>query len=256
MPIALSSAELKAQVLPALFLDTSKIGEYGAGGSSAATLQSSSDLMGVGAISDLASKIEEIVIKLSDADPQKIAQTPSWLDKLLGRGIERQVRYQVARKELNELIAEAEIDAQIVRDTLHGIEALMARHSQETDQLRIYIQAGREFLEENPTTGVAQDGAVEFDRPRERFARKLTNLATLLASHEMSIMQMKLARAQAVDMLDRFSETTTVLLPVWRQHTMALITTQNMNADLVLEATKAHQALQRSLAQSLSQIEK
>jgi RecA/RadA recombinase len=71
----------------------------------------------------------------------------------------------------------------------------------------------------------------------------------------MSVTQMMLTRAQAVDMLDRFTETSSVLVPVWRQHTLALISTKSMSPSMVAEASKAHQALMRSLSQSLEGIE-
>ena len=107
-----------------------------------------------------------------------------------------------------------------MRDTLKVVDQTLSTHEAETARLDYLIRAGHEYLDENPAAGVAAARQMEFDKPRERFARKLANLATLRASHAMSAMQMKLTRAQAVDMLDRFSETTSVLVPVWRQHTL------------------------------------
>ena len=251
----ISVEQIKKEVLPVLFRNTSTLAGYGAVESNSEALHSFSNLMEGGAVGSLASKIGEIVAKLSDADPQRIAEQPTWLDKLLGRQVEKQVRYQVARKALDELIADAEEVAQRVRDTIKALDGLLSTHANEAQRLNTYIKAGREFLDENPTAGVAAAGDLEFDKPRERFARKLANLATLLSSHEMSVTQMKLTRAQAVDMLDRFSETSNVLVPVWRQHTLALITTKNMNPAMVAEATKAHHALMRSLSKSLEGIE-
>lgn len=43
-----------------------------------------------------------------------------------------------------------------------------------------------------------------------------------------------------MDMLDRFTETSSVLVPVWRQHTLALITTKSMSPSMVAEASKEH----------------
>ncbi|HGY1948805.1 TPA: toxic anion resistance protein [Escherichia coli] len=246
--------QLKREVLPALFAAPASIGEYGAGLSGADSLNELSNLMETGAVSALAEKIGQIVAKLADADPRKIAEKPTWFQKVLGSEIERRVKYQVARKTLDGLLDEAEGVAQRVRDTLRALDGMLATHAGEVARLQAYIQAGREFLDENPEAGAVQAGAIEFDKPRERFARKLANLATLMSSHEMSVTQMKLTRAQAVDMLDRFSETAMVLVPVWRQHTLALITTKNMNPAMVAEATKAHQALMRSLSQSLEGI--
>ena len=251
----LSIATLKSDVLPQLFSDPSRIGEYGAVASNASALDEFSNLMEKAAVSALASKIGQIVSALADADPQKIAKKPTWLERALGGGLEKRVRYQVARKSLDKLIEEAEGDAQRVRDTLRLLDQMMLAHVQQAESLTTCIAAGREFLDENPDAGVNQSGVVNFDKPRERFARKLANLATLLSSQEMSVTHMRLTRAQAVDMLDRFSETSSVLVPVWRQHTLALITTTNMSPTMLVEATKAHRALMQNLSKSLEGVD-
>jgi hypothetical protein len=245
---------LKADVLPALFRDPSSIGEYGAVESNAGALDEFSNLMEGGAVTALATKIGQIVASLSDADPQKIVESPSWIVRVLGGTVEKKVRYQVARKSLEQQLEEAQGVAQRVRDTLRTLDQMLVVHNAQAERIRLYIVAGRQYLDENPEAGVYAPGSMEFDKPRERFARKLANLETLLSSHGMSVTQMKLTRAQAVDMLDRFSETASVLVPVWRQHTLALITTQNMSPELVAEATKAHSALMRSLSSSLDSV--
>lgn len=242
---------LKTQVLPQVFLKPASIGEYGNLATSSASMDKVSRLMENGAASSLAAKIAEVLSKMTDASPEQITKTPSWISRFLGTSVEKEVRYRVARKNLEQLLNEAEGYAQGVRDTVSAIDVLIASHEEEVASLKLYIQAGREYLSENPTAGEVSEGAIEFDRPRERLARKLANLATLLASHELSIQQMKLSRAQAVDMLDRFSETTSVLVPVWRQHTLTLITTKHMSPTMVAEASKAHHALMTSLSQSL-----
>jgi hypothetical protein len=251
----LSVSTLKGEVLPELFSDPTRIGEYGAVASNASALDEFSNLMEKGAVSALATKIGLIVSALADADPQKIAKKPNWLERMLGGGLEKRVRYQHARKSLDSLIEEAEGDAQRVRDTLRVLDQMMLGHTAQAESLKACITAGREYLDENPHAGVNASGAVEFDKPRERFARKLANLATLLSSQEMSVTHMRLTRAQAVDMLDRFSETCSVLVPVWRQHTLALITTTNMSPTMLAEATKAHRALMQNLSKSLEGVE-
>jgi len=186
---------IKETVLPAIFRDPVAIGQYGENRSEEENLQELSEFMDSGAVSTLAIKIGEIVTKLTDADPQRMTQKTTWYDRLVGRDVERQVRYQVARKALDELLGEAEGIAQGVRDTLRALDDMLANHAIETEHLRMYIQAGREFLDENPQVGMVEAGSLEFDRPRERFARKLANLAALLSSHEMSVAQMNLTRA-------------------------------------------------------------
>lgn len=247
-------AHLKATVIPQLFANSTEIGRYGSDLNSSNTINELSNLMEGGSATALTKKISLILTKMSDASPERIAKQPSRLDRWLGRALERNVRFRAARATLEQLLSEAEGDAQGVRDAVQMLSRMISNHEAEVQQLATLIRAGREFLDENPEIGQPEAGSLEFDKPRERFARKLANLATLLASHELSINQMKLTRAQATDMLDRFQETVTVLVPVWRQHTLTLISTKSMNQALIAEATKAHQALMTSLAQSLNDI--
>lgn len=251
----ISVAQLKND-LPILFDQPAHIGLYGVGEIQTDELDQYSNLMEAGAVSELAKIIGEIVKKLAEADPQEMAKAPSWFERLLGGEVERRVRYQVARKSLSVLLDDAEVVAQNVRDTLTTINSMIVSYREEAQRLEVCIQAGREFLSENPEAGAVADDALQFDRPRDRFARKLANLATLLSSHHMSITQMQLTRAQAVDMLDRFNETATVLVPVWRQHTLALITTQKMSPQMVSAATESHQRLMRSLSKTLEEIDR
>lgn len=251
---AVSVQELKQQILPDLFAHPAKLGEYGDSIGSSKTVTELSVLMERGSVGLLATEIASILSSMAKASPEKISKKPSWMDRLLGGAVERQVMYQAARQSLDRQLAGAEGLAQGVRDTVNSINFMIEDHVQEAEALRIFIQAGREFLDENPHIGVAKEGELTFDRPRERLARKLANMATLLASHELSINQMKLSRAQALDMLDRFREIVTVLLPVWRQHTLTLLTTKNMSPEMVESATAAHRALMNSLSESLNGI--
>ncbi|WP_234830832.1 toxic anion resistance protein [Pseudomonas savastanoi] len=249
---AVTAASLKATVLPELFANTSRIGEYGSARQFIDKMDELSNLMESGSVGALSSKIAEILTGLSDASPEQITKAPTWLQRLTGAQVEKQVRYQVARKGLEELINEAEGHAQGVRDTLVSINKLISGNEQEVEELRIFIQAGNEYLEENPEAGVLPGDDLSFDKPRERFARKLVNLQTLLSSHQMSVAQMKLSRTQALGMLDRFGETVTLLVPVWRQHTLTLIQTKHMNPAMVKAAAEAHRQLMQSFAESLN----
>lgn len=242
---------LKRHVLPELFQTPSKLGEYGPTANSREGIKQLEKHMEAGSASALADDIAQILSKMSDASPERIARKPKWHERLLGDSVEKKLRYQVARTTLESMLERAEGHAQSVADTVDAIGQLIDSHQHEVVALKLYIQAGREFLDENPLVGAVQAGDMEFDRPRERLARKLANLSTLVASHELSVNQMKLSRAQAVDMLDRFRETVSILVPVWRQHTLTLISTNNMSPAMVEQASKAHQALMASLSSSL-----
>ena len=241
-------ALLTREVLPEIFRSPDAIGEYGRLPSSAQAMAELSELLEASPVAKLAGKVREIVSKLKDADPRRISKPPSWLDKLTGKPVENHVLYQEARGGLERLLEDAETLAQSVRDALASMAHLAIAHASEAEHLAVHIDAGRQFLQEHPDAGRPVEGSVTFDNPRERFERKLVNLATLLASHEMSVAQLKLTRAQAVHMLDRYDETARVLVPVWRQHSLALISGNGASAQLVAEATRAHRALVESLS--------
>lgn len=247
---------IKQDIIRPLFKDTSKIGQYGASDKRSKNMSDIAQLMETSPVTKLADKIKEIVAGLNQADPQKIAAKPSRWAVLLGKSTETIVLYQAARQSLEEIIKDATVVSEQVRAAVGAIDAMLAEHDNDIDELRLYIQAGKEYLQENPTEGVNDSSGIEnitFESPRDRFARKLTNLDTLLSSHLFSVAQMQLARAQALDLLDRFQETVTVLVPVWRQTTLALVTSSKMSPESIAAATRAHEALLKSLAASAHQ---
>lgn len=243
-------------VLPTLMTDAKAISHYGDSAISSNAMDRYSYLMEKSAVSKLSNSISRIVKALAEADPRTIAKKPSWFSSFLGSHLEKRVRYQKARQNVEALIGEGKGFMENVYEMLHALEDLMEIHMQEVEKLKTFIEVGRHFLKEFQDETKPDDLNMVFDKPRERFARKIANLATLLASHEMSVMQMKITRAQCIDILDRFNETVNVLVPVWRQHTLSLMTTNNMDPAMVSKATQAHQALMKSLHNSLEGINK
>lgn len=235
-----------------MFSDAKSVSGYGSSATRSNSMNEFSDLMESSPVSNLAEVIGRIVEKLTDADPKVITEKPSWFAKFTGKSFESNVRYQMSRKELDDLLTDAEKIADKVRLTLNAIENILADHFAERERLEVYIKAGKEFLSENPSAGLPAGSEITFDNTHERFARKITNLETLLSSHIMSIGQLNLTKAQAIDMIDRFHETQAILVPVWRQHTLALLTTKNMNPEMVEQATRSHQALIKSLSKTLT----
>ncbi|KAB2912569.1 MAG: hypothetical protein F9K30_20585, partial [Dechloromonas sp.] len=162
----------------------------------------------------LAGKIAEIVAKLGEADPRNVAEKPGWIARVTGSALEGKVRYQVSRKAVDTLIEEAERLSEHVVSLVGKLEEMMAAHAKESRQLELKMIAGKLFLERNPQAGMPPEGEIAFDNPRERFARRLASMAALFSSNEMSLTQMKLTRAQAIDMVERFHEISSVLVPV------------------------------------------
>ena len=176
-----------------------------------------------------------------------MAEKPGWIARVTGAALEGKVRYQVSRKAVDTLIEEAERLSEHVVSLVGKLEEMMAAHANESRQLELKMIAGKIYLERNPQAGIPPEGEIAFDNPRERFARRLASMAALFSSNEMSLTQMKLTRAQAIDMVEHFHEISSVLVPVWRQHTMALVSSIKNSPEAIAVAAKAHESLMTSL---------
>lgn len=227
---------------------SSAISTYGNLASSGAAIDALSQTMERAPTTALAGKIAEIVTKLEDADPRKVAVKSNWIAKMTGADLENKVRYQVSRKAVDTLLAEADrMTVQVVM-LVDQLDKMIETHAEESRNLRLRIVAGRAYLEANLAAGVPPEGEITFDNPRERFARRLTSMSALLSSHEMSVAQMRLVRVQALDMIERYHEISSVLVPVWRQHTLALVTNLKSSPESIAIAAQAHESLMNSLA--------
>lgn len=207
-------------------------------------------------VTRLSGKLAEIVGRLQDADPRQVAKKPTFLARAFGAAVENKVRYQAARKGIETLIEEAERMAEGVRKALGKVDALIDSHNEDMSFLRAHIAAGRLFLARNPEAGRPLREELSFENNRERFARRLANLAALASSQQMSEVQLRLSRSQGFDMLDRFAEVTQVLIPVWRQHSLSLMNSSREDPQLIAAANKAHDALVAGLASSLDGLQK
>ena len=249
-----SVTDIKQQLLPGLFQSGAAVNDYAAG-NNVEQIKAYTALMEKGTVSQLATLLNTIIADLGVMQPNVVVKTPGWFDRIIGKTLEQLMRYEISLGDFEARLQEARQVAGDVKQTLAALDRLLITHADEVDRLQRYIQAGQEFLAEHPQLGVPEETGLSFERPRERFERRLTNLITLLTSHELSITQMKLAKVQAHDLLDRFEETVNVLIPVWRQHTRALQSAKNFSPELLAKANQAHEALMRSLDQSLKTLQ-
>lgn len=252
----ISVAELKKDYIPGLLLNAGAISQYGDSALSSKAMDKYSNLLEKDAVTALSGALSRIVSALADADPRSISNNPSWFSRFTGKHLEKRVRYQHARERVEVLINEGNGYLTHVEETLVALEELLETYVSEIRRLKVYIQAGQEYLSDSTEEKENEDLSLFFDKPRERFARRLANLATLLASHEMATMQMEITRGSCIDISDRFNETVRVLVPVWRQHTLSLLTVNNIDPSIVKKANQAHEALLKSLRQNLEGFQK
>lgn len=199
----------------------------------------------------LADAMADIMRALQGADPRRIAKKTGFLARFTGADLHAIAAVTSSQKVLESKIEQADPIAAQLEEFLSNVDDVINVMQLGTKALIEQLESGRAFLRDNPGAGVPQEQQ-QFDNPRERFSRRLANMATLVASHEMTGHQLRLARAQAVDMLDRYREVREVLLPVWRQHQLGLANQKLLDPISSMKAIQAHEAMQTAIAASLN----
>lgn len=194
-------------------------------------------------VTALAKKIAEVVVKLKAANPAVLEEKKSWIGRKTGADTEAKVLYFVSRKSIDALLAEASRIALHVKDLVVQIDDVLCQHKAETSELELRLIAGQRFMAEMPEANTDPVQGFVIDNPRERYARRLTNMSALLNSSHLSERQILLVRSQALDMLERFHEIEAVLIPIWRQHSLNLASAHNLSATDMTQAVRSHEVL-------------
>lgn len=197
----------------------------------------------------LGALMTELLKQLPNANPEKILQPSNWLQKQIKSVSGASLRYWEAKKRIDSLLQEAEIAATRVEKLLSEMLKQQTQLQLEIAQLRLHVAAGRLYLQRH-TPQSSEAEPLDFDKPIERFARRLTNLTALLASHEMTATQLDRVYAQTVDLLERFYESSRVLFPIWQEHSLALLLNAGNASTTIRLAQQAFNALFNKLSQS------
>lgn len=241
-------AQLRHDVLPALFAGRIDIGRYGPPGLAQANLEPS---WHDGSTAALAQALGELVARLPEHDPRALLQAGTWWQRFTGADIEARLRRRIAMGSNTALMGQIEQQAVAVRANAEHLQACLKEHDVVAAQLQVYIDAGLQFLQEMPTDAADDSDPLRLDRPVERLRRRVANLTALQGSHAMSRMQLQLARRNAIELLDRYSETVEILLPIWRQTILALHNADEASAQMVARAAQAQDQLMQALRQLL-----
>lgn len=174
-----------------------------------------------------------------------------WFMSLLGPyELEQRLKLNHSTFSFESVLRQGRSDSTRIKQQLSQIDSVLSSHSKDVSFMRCHIAAGRLFLVNMPEAGVSEEMGLSFTNVRERFERRITNLAALLASHDMSYTQMKLSKAQMLDMLDRFAEVSEVLIPIWHLYQSMRKSGDKESPETIATANRVHEALIRSLAKT------
>lgn len=209
------------------------------------------DIAQVSPVTLLAKRLEDIARLLYNADPNVLKVQPSILSRFTGAHLAKVVRFESANKSVEELLADAERVAKSAVELTQGLKQTLQSHLSELCWIKAHHAAGVEFLDANPSVGLPQS-ALDFGNPRDRFEKRLQNLATLAHSKEMHTVQINLVISNAEQIVDRFYQVRDMLVPIWKQRVQTLKHGINNSADVINSANDAHAELINGLAEIIN----
>jgi len=225
-------------------MDTLNVGRYGAPRGSDYDIGHEHNA----AVEGISSAIKSLVSSLESADPQLALKRKKrgFIALFTGQDAVQKVKYVQATEGIDHQLSEVPVRIErlevIVRVLDDDYRALLDGQK----ELKAHLVAGQWFLEDNPDAGSEGSNAYGLSSPRDRFSKRLQNLAALLTSNDATLHQIQLLQANSINMIDRLHEITTVLVPSWRAHRMGLYVNDQDYAS-IREATQAHEALVDSL---------
>lgn len=208
-------------------------------------IQSTTKFMESNSMKSLAKIIVDINEGLELANPKKVNKKSSFFDRLVGIDLVENLDYKISRDKVLKLVEKGRAERKSGIIMLEKISEMLKQSKINIVELKLNIVAKKIFIEEYGDE--IKKGGNEFFDPLERHKRKLINMHTVLSSSLMTHNHLLLAQAQAIDMIDRFDDIASVLVPIWSQYTMSIASGNiSSNEDLTL-ANKAHDDLVKSM---------
>lgn len=200
-------------------------------------------------VSRLARALGNVVTRVRAADPRALTVQHGWWSRFTGAALERSVSYQLAHRQLDRELDAANGIAVETNDLLDQLRQVLKSKHDDIAYLDECLEIGHRALEQYDPRATGEPIPPS---TMERLSRRLTNLATLRASLQLTQAQINLSIDSATALLDRFYEVRDVLVPVWRQHTLALLTHAGSDADRAAAALQAHDQLMQSLSKAVA----
>lgn len=245
LELSLSTKALITQLLNGINLnDTLSIGRYGAPENAHDDIDQDHNE----AVEGISSAITGLVHSLEKANP-KLAlkrKKSGFIARFIGQDAVQKVEYLKATQSIDEQLSAVPVRIKRLEGIVRGLDANYQSLLDTQTRLKAHIVAGQLFLEKNPNAGAEESNAYGLRSARDRFSKRLQDLAVLLTSNASTLHQFRLMQANSINLIDRLHEITSVLIPSWRSHRMALYV-NDQDYEGIAEATQAHDALVESL---------
>jgi hypothetical protein len=180
------------------------------------TREIDSELLSPERASEMRRGIRRALASISSLNVEELVARQGWLQRLTGADIETRLTFELAAKQVEAMLEALRTSSERARKLLASME----------DEC-ISLRDGQSGLAELIAFGERVAGRDDRRDPSlsDRFGRRLSNLIAIHAANEMAIAQFGLAAAGLKALLDRYSDISTVVVPIWRQHLFAILHT-------------------------------
>ena len=157
----------------------------------------------------LVAEMDNIRQAMSAADGRKIRRSAGLLGRLLGRDVEAQARAEQLAGQLNVCLLRADACVQALQKELGQHLQQIARVQMAVAAIDGWAAAGEAV---QPPAEVVAQAALQ---------RRLQHLRGLARLRQTEAEQLRLLHAQGVELIERYQRIRDVLLPLWRQQSLA-----------------------------------
>jgi len=193
--------------------DATTIPAYGQDAIDTALLAEIDRALPAGALDDLVRALDDLERAVTTLDAARTKRKVGWLGRMLGNDIAAQAEGGVLRERMDLLLDIARREAQRVREAHEVIAALQARLDANHEKLGEYIDAG------NAWNASRETGSHDADR--DAIVRRLDHLARVALSYRITREQLRVVRAQYLQLLERHANLQDLLGPALMQHRIA-----------------------------------
>ncbi|MBN6741315.1 hypothetical protein JKG47_12355 [Acidithiobacillus sp. MC6.1] len=162
---------------------------------------------------ELGACIAQAVAMMAETGPRALRKRYGPISRFLGRHYVHRARVMHDVREVVRLAERFREHLDRSRNALDTVESARREAEEGALRLRKAIDTAITYLQEHPDAGTTDDPMET--APRDRLARRVSQLEVLHATQRISTQQLQIARSRVLDVMERAQEFEDVLYPTW-----------------------------------------
>ncbi len=164
-------------------------------------------------VRDLSADLSKAVQITQRVTAQSFTKKHGFLSRLLGEQLLYRIRILRDIQDVAIISKKISSSQEICQQTLQALDESRSQALQDVALLRQSVDIAIQYLERHPEAGIASD-PTEIS-PRDRLARRISQLEILHATFRIAAEELQIARSQVLDVSERAQEFLQFLYPTW-----------------------------------------